>query len=292
MQISALQTFYKISQVQSFAVAAQELNMTTSAVSMQMKNLELHLDAVLFDRSFRPPLLTPVGRQILGTVEAIVIEQSNLRRICLPKDTLAGEFELGLIMTASVRLLPGFLQSAALHAPLARFKVRTGLSRELMEQVADGRLDAAIVTTTRKVRNLRFDSILTDRLVFAVPAKAWHKAKQIKNLSIPFLQFTPYSGVGEVIAESVRGWVSQNQEYIVLDSIETIVECVNRGIGYTLLPEPDLRRYTNRSIITVTPEREATRDISLVTRSDSISAMYCSALVDLLLGEKSVDEHD
>ncbi len=289
MQTRVLRTFLKVSQVQSFATAAQELNMTVSAVSMQIKNLENQLNVQLFDRGFRPPLLTPIGRQILRNVESIVFEENKLRNMCVPQNTLAGDLELGFIMTASVRLLPRFLQKAAVHSPSASFTIRTGLSKELTDQVVSGKLDAAIVTTTEMDGNLRYDSLLNDRLVFGIPANAWSQSRRITDLNLPFLHFSPHSGVGEVIAQTVRGSIAETHQCIVLDSIEAIVECVNMGIGYTLLPEPDLIRYASDSAVAINPDTQATREISLITRIDDISANYRGILVDLLLSDEVVD---
>ena len=74
MQTHLLKTLLKISQVQSFALAAEHLNMTLSAVSMQMKSLEEQLDASLFDRKFRPPKLTPLGLAVAEKAQAVVDE--------------------------------------------------------------------------------------------------------------------------------------------------------------------------------------------------------------------------
>ena len=255
--------------------------MTVSAVSMQMKNLESDLDIQLFDRSFRPPLLTPVARRILNHAEAIIQEEKSLRNVCISSDVLVGEFQLGLIMTASVRLLPRFMQNAAKFAPYARFKFSTGLSRELTKQVNSGRLDAAIVTMTESYGFLQQDLILTENLAFGIPKKAWCESKRVESLCIPFLHFSPHSGVGEVVTESLKGTVMESHDRIVLDSIEAIVECVNSGVGYTLLPEPDLMRYANDSVIVVESAKRLVREISLVTRKDSVSAKHRKAILDL-----------
>ena len=62
MQTLPLKTLLKIKQVQSFAMTAEHLNMTLSAVSMQMKTLEQQLGVSLFDRQFRPPQTDSNGR--------------------------------------------------------------------------------------------------------------------------------------------------------------------------------------------------------------------------------------
>ena len=84
--------------------------MTLSALSMQMKTLESQLGVALFDRAFRPPQLTPLGRQIAQQAGKVVAAQIELQHIAASPEPLSGHFRLGFIPSASVRLLPGFLQ--------------------------------------------------------------------------------------------------------------------------------------------------------------------------------------
>lgn len=77
--LDALYTFEAAARHASFADAAQELGVTASAVSHQLKRLEEHLGATLFDRSSRGPVLTAAGQQlakplseVFGRIHALV----------------------------------------------------------------------------------------------------------------------------------------------------------------------------------------------------------------------------
>ena len=65
MQTRSLRSLIKISQTGSFLRAAEQLHVTLSALSMQMKTLEAELGVGLFDRTVRPPRLTPMGRAVV-----------------------------------------------------------------------------------------------------------------------------------------------------------------------------------------------------------------------------------
>lgn len=281
MNTRVLRTFLKISQFNSFSKAAQQLHMTDSAVSMQMKSLENELNVQLFDRRFRPPQLTPIARQLISHAEAIVFEEKKLRAVCMSDNALIGDFELGLIMTASVRLLPRIFECAAKHSPSTNFKISTGLSKDLTGRVITGQLDAAIVTTTVNDNVLQSDPLLTENLVFGIPGKCWADAQSVERLNIPFLHFSPTSGVGEVISGCLKELAVDPPQRIVLDSIEAIVECVNSGIGFTLLPEPEVIRYADDSLVIFEPSIRATREIALITRKDRMSSKLRSALLNL-----------
>lgn len=247
MNTRSLRTFLHIAKVESFATAARQLGMTLAAVSMQMKVLEDNLQVALFDRSFRPPRLTAEGRSIIAHVRAIVAAEDELRDHCGPSDQLRGRFRIGFVGTASVRLLPGFLKTAFEQTPEAQFDIETGTSAQLEQRLSSGQLDAAVVSASRdEPAALRYDVLATEPLRFAVPTgRAETSAAELFGV-LPFLQFTPDSGVGHQIARHVTGYSSyQEDSAIFLDSVEAIMECVKQAIGFTLLPQPDIERYTD-----------------------------------------------
>ena len=246
---------------------------------MQIKGLEMALGVDLFDRSFRPPNLTPIGKQALPHVERILGSHGALENLCKRDETLTGTYKIGLIATASVRLLPGFLKKAADLAPKAEFLFETALSETLEARVQSGILDAAVVSASPDVPDdLIYQEIQSERLVFAMPKSA--AGSDFGGL--PFLQFNPKSGIGKLIARYSRS-LHDNTDDIVLDSVEAIMECVKQQIGYTILAEPDVRRYASEDII-VKPIKTggAFRVTSLATRSSMESetrarlhAMFC-----------------
>lgn len=259
MQTRALRTLARIASVGSFATAAAQMNMTLSAVSMQMKTLEKELDASLFDRRFRPPKLTPVGRRIAQQAAELLAVEERIVDLCRNETALVGRYRIGFVSTASVRLLPDFLANAAKRAPDALFEVEVALSESLEEKVLNGQLDAAVVTATESsARRLRTATLRAERFVFAAPRAYGATAADLLGGPFPFLEFAPDSGIGKLISAYMaahrregRGGREDGQPTMMLDSVEAIVECVNRGLGYTILPEPDVRRYGDAEAVAV-----------------------------------------
>lgn len=256
MQTRALRTLARIASVGSFATAAAQLNMTLSAVSMQMKTLEKELDASLFDRRFRPPKLTPVGRRIAQQAAELLAVEERIVDLCRNDTALVGRYRIGFVSTASVRLLPDFLANAAKRAPDALFEVEVALSESLEEKVLNGQLDAAVVTATESsARQLRTATLRAERFVFAAPRAYGATAADLLGGPFPFLEFAPDSGIGKLISAYMAAHRGKGREddqpTMMLDSVEAIVECVNRGLGYTILPEPDVRRYGDAEAVAV-----------------------------------------
>lgn len=268
MQTRAYHTLVTISEVGSFAETARRLNMTLSAVSMQMKALEQQLDVALFDRSQRPPRLTVQGREIAARARDIVSAERDLLKACQPAAALRGTFHVGFVLTASVRLLPGFLAATAQAFPDARFEVETGLSADLEARIQRGQLDAAVLTVAAPREDIFEHAVLrTEALVYALPET--HRGRSVAWLleHLTFLHFAPSSGIGHLIAGHLATLPGPPARTILLDGMEAIVECVSQGLGFTILPEPDVARYAGPSIA-IRPVGGAglSRDLALIAR--------------------------
>ena len=98
--ISALSSFDAAARHQSFTLAAQELNLTQSAVSRQVKELEQTVGAALFRRTGREVVLTRAGKRMAADVAT---ELDNIRRFMLRAVSAAG-----MNSTLRVATLPAF----------------------------------------------------------------------------------------------------------------------------------------------------------------------------------------
>ena len=68
LHLQALISFECVARHLSFARAAEELDVTTTAISKTIKQLEAHLDVRLFNRTTRSVALTEAGTKLLGTL--------------------------------------------------------------------------------------------------------------------------------------------------------------------------------------------------------------------------------
>lgn len=272
MQTRALRTLVTISKIGAFVATADHLNMTPSAVSMQMKYLEDDLGVNLFDRSYRPPKLTPIGREVAEQAAQLLASEDALQDLCRRKDDLVGQFRFGFVATASVRLLPSFLEKANSVVPVARFDVEVDVSEVLEGKVRAGQMDAAVVTASSSpLPGLLYRTLRTESMVFAVPSTYQGASADITRQQMPFLQFTPDVGIGIQITRYMEDLTDQqpraNRQRLVLNSVEAIMQCVNQGLGYTLLPEPDVARYADETVTRIVqPDIQITRQLVLAVQ--------------------------
>ncbi len=255
----------------SFIGAAEQLGMTLSALSMQMKALEAELGVELFDRSVRPPRLTPLGRSVVDEAEGVLAGEDRLWEVVRPGGDLVGAYKLGFVTTAAVRLLPGFLKAA--RGGRATFSVETGLSAVIQEKVLTGQLDAGVVTNADGLpEGLSARLLRREPFVFAVHRDV---ADDMKGQT--FFHFMPGTGIGKLIA----GAMGEPADVVVLDNLEAIMECVCAGLGYTLMPVPDVERYLTDDVVMLPGPEGLQRRLELVVRKGSALARREAALAAL-----------
>lgn len=231
MNLRALENLYRIHQLGSFTRVAGLAHVTLSALSMQMKALEAELGAELFDRSHRPPRLTPLGRLIAEQAHQVAEAQAGLRDLCAGGQGLTGHFRMGFTGSASLQILPGLLELAGRDWPGARFEFSSGLSEDLCARVRAYTLDAAVVTEVPGAMGGVQSALLLEE-----PMVLIHAVGREGEEGVPFLHFQPRSGIGVLISDFLEDLQIRPARSIQMDNIEAIIACVARGTGFSLLP--------------------------------------------------------
>src|SRR5215472_5061090 len=141
-RFQAIAAFTKVVEARSFARAAERLDLSVSAVSRQVADLEAHLDARLLNRTTRRLSLTESGRafhersvQLLADLEEA--EQSAHAGTLKPRGTL----RLTCGVTFGERYLVPALAELGVRFPELHFDVE--LSDRVVDLVEEG-FDAAV----------------------------------------------------------------------------------------------------------------------------------------------------
>ena len=140
MEFQLLRSFVAVAECGGFHRAAEQLNLTQSTVSQQIKRLELETKRPLFRRTTRSVALTDDGEMLLGDARRLLqLEEAARQRLAAPR--LSGIVRLGVVEEVAGGSLPSALgRFAALH-PGVKLEVQIAVSAELLEQLDAGRLD-------------------------------------------------------------------------------------------------------------------------------------------------------
>lgn len=280
MNLRHLRTFVTIAETGSFQAAAQRLFLTQSAVSMQMKTLEEVLNAELFDRDKRPPVLSAHGRSLLERARDLVDQAEEFQRTAAGVDDLFGSLTLGVIPSATTTILPAALARLRDKHPRMQVRVEGGLSAGLETHVSNGTIDAAVVTEPNRLPpGLTALTIYEEPLLVAVPAKTEAEDPRMLLETLPFIRFNRGTGVGRIVETILQTRGIQTNETMELDSIEAILMMVSRGLGAAVVPERSLTPSLKQQVITHQFNgSDAWRRVGLIVRRRQSTSPLISAL--------------
>ena len=284
MNLRALENLYRIHQVGSFTRVAELAHVTLSTLSMQMKALEAELGTELFDRSHRPPRLTPLGRLIAEQAHEVAAAQAGLRDLCAAGQGLTGHFRIGFTGSASLQILPGLLELAERDWPGARFEFSSGLSEDLCARVRADMLDAAVVTEVPGAMGGVQSSLLLEE-----PMVLIHASGRDRYEELPFLHFQPRSGIGVLISDFLTDLRIRPARSIQMDNIEAIIACVARSTGFSLLPLRSVRASGQAVQVNDLPPDRFRRRVVLITTQRERNAQQREILHAAILKVLSAD---
>ena len=146
LDVEQLKTFLAIADTGSFTRAAEDVNKTQSAVSMQMKRLEEQLGRPLFAKDGRGVRFTADGDRLVEYARRIVaISDEAVSAFTRPDIT--GTVRFGTPDDYAENFLPEILARFSRTHPLVTVDVECVSSQVLKERIAHGELDLAIVST-------------------------------------------------------------------------------------------------------------------------------------------------
>ncbi len=167
LDIDQLKTFLAIADVGNFTRAADEVNKTQSAVSMQMKRLEEVLGRPLFARDGRGSRFTHDGEKLIEYARRIVA-LSDEAVSAFTKPEITGTVRFGTPDDYADIFLPEVLARFNRTHPLVTVDVECYSSTVLNERVQHGELDLSIVTFCGDHNG---ELVRREELVWAVSAR-------------------------------------------------------------------------------------------------------------------------
>ena len=129
-----------------FKRAAELSNISQSALSTGLSELEKQLRLQIFERDNKKVLITPVGAQVLDKAREIILQVEELQHLADSQRTpLSFPMTVGVIPTICPYLLPRVLPILHERHPQARLNIVEDQSQELIEMVSRGEIDTAIL---------------------------------------------------------------------------------------------------------------------------------------------------
>jgi len=173
MDIELARTFLAIVSAGSFVRAAERLNVSQTAVSARIRSLEEQLRRPLFVRNKAGASLTPAGESFLRHAPALVQLWERARHeVAVPPGRRA-VLAIGAELSLWDPILLRWLLWMGRTAPDIALRAQVGLAEDLMNQVAEGMLDLAVLYAPRYQAGLAVELLVEEKLALvATPPDA------------------------------------------------------------------------------------------------------------------------
>lgn len=241
MDTRQLETLLAIVQHGGFATAARMINLTASAVSQQISALEAELGTKLFDRSRRPPALTTKGAEMVQSARAI-LQIVTETKASVTGDHVGGTLAFGSLRTGANSLIPNALAALRERWPELAFRLRIGMSEELMSEVISGQLDAALIADHVAVPpSLHWTEVLNEPLIVLIPPGTGILPFEELIRQRPYIRYrTRVPLARQIDTEIARHGIAPRQ-VVSVNTMSAVTGCVQAGLGFAVVPQITLR---------------------------------------------------
>jgi DNA-binding transcriptional LysR family regulator len=230
LDLAHLRSFLAIVRYGGYHRAAEALHLTQPAVSRHMRRLEAELGQPLFGKRGRGVELTPYGERAAAELgEVLAAHDRALARLQRGGD--GGPFVLGTIENLVDPVLPDLLAAAREHIGGRALQLRVDRSLELVERIARGEVDAAIVMDRGTAKGaLPLGTIALQW--WATPALA---ASDPPPRPIPLVAYDPPCGLRDLAMARLEELGLDYRLTAESPHLSGVQTAARNGLGYALL---------------------------------------------------------
>ncbi|GAA0941456.1 LysR family transcriptional regulator [Actinocorallia libanotica] len=251
MELHQLEYFVAVAEERNFTRAAERLHISQSGVSAQIRRLERELGAELFDRSTRAAALTVAGKAALDHARAALAAARAVgQAVDEVNDLVSGSLTVGMVVGCTIT--PLFDALAAFHRahPGVEISLLEADSDHLTERVRAGTLDLALVGAAAAPEDLESLTIISERLVAAVPPAhplAEQRRVTLNDLcSHPLICMPPGTGLRTVFDQACAARNLAPRIALQAGAAEAMADLASRGLGVAVLSESMAASYRDR----------------------------------------------
>ncbi|WP_127114380.1 LysR substrate-binding domain-containing protein [Shimia sediminis] len=287
LTLRQLRYFQALSLHAHFGRAAEACAVSQPAMSVQIKELEETLGVRLFERSARHVRLTGFGEVFAERADSILRGVDDLGDLArASREDFSGRLRLGVIPTIAPYLLPTVIGHLSHSYPLLEIHVRETQTSKLLQELAAGRLDTAILALP--VSDPAFEEIELFRESFVLvrpeseTGKPVPSPEKLREMRLLLLE------EGHCFRDQALAFCNIQsalpRENLDGSSLSTLVQMVSAGIGVTLIPDMAVRVETRSAHVAIdhfgTPQ--PFRSVGMIWRKSSPLKQRFRQIADLV----------
>jgi len=282
-----LRYFQALAQHGHFGHAAEVCAISQPAMSVQIRELEENLGVTLFERAARKVRLTPFGDELAVRVRDILSAVDELGELArATAGQVPDRLRIGIIPTIAPYLLPAMVKALTGLNPALDLHVRETQTAGLMEELENGRLDAAVVALPISQPAFTEVELFEEDFVLVRPevdaGKPVPDGDALRRMRLLLLE------EGHCFRDQALSFcatpTSVPRDGLDGSSLTTLVQMVGAGIGVTLIPEMAIALETRSAPVVVSRFADPVprRMIGLIWRRKNPLAKQLQGIADVL----------
>lgn len=242
MNLRDLRYLVAVADYRSFNQAAEHCFISQPTLSTQIKKAEESLGIQIFERTNKKVLITEIGRQIVEIARRVLHEIDIMQEIAdHAHDPLSGNFKLGAFPTLAPYLFPDLVPKIRTSLPNVRLILIEEKTDSLIEQLNQGKLDAALLALPVNNDLLESRPLFDDEFLLAVnddhPYSKKAKIQQSDLNDQQLLLLDEGHCLRGQALQVCQLHQAEEQQDVRATGLETLRQMVRAGTGITLMPQ-------------------------------------------------------
>jgi len=272
MDIRQLETLLAVMEAPTMTRAAENLHLSTAAVSIQLNILANELGVQLFVRNGRKLMPTPAGRRLAEHARSM---SGQLKRIKeeFSNDVVsdARPFHFATGATALIYRLGRPFRMLRKKFPLLDLYVSVMATEEIVTGLVDHQFDLGLISLPVHDERLHIMPLFEEELLIVRPSITRVKGNHIGTIKPaeldgkPFVLFPKHSNMRTVIDRYLDGLGLRRRVVMEASDTEAIKGMVESGFGYSILPGYALKQSSKFFQTFHIPGHRLVRQQALVT---------------------------
>lgn len=255
--INQLQIFVKVAQTLSITKAAEELNLTQPAVSIQIKNFQAQFEIPLIEIIGKKIYTTDFGREIATSAEEILNQVYAINyKTSAYKGQLFGRIRVSVVSTGKY-VLPYFLSDFLRLNPGIEVSIDVTNREKVIESLKNNTVDFSLISTNVEDSNFAYDNILKNEMYMVGNTETTAMNPTFKNndskIELPLIFRENGSATRKIMEDYFKNQNIPVLKKIELVSNEAVKQAVLAGMGYSIMPLIGIKNEIDHGKIIVIP---------------------------------------
>jgi DNA-binding transcriptional LysR family regulator len=284
-----LKLYCDIVRLHSFSQGAAANQISQSAASQAIHQMETELDVLLIDRSKRPFMVTPEGRTFYDGCQALLQGFDKVRaQIVSVRTQITGNVRVAAIYSVGIHIMSDHMQRFMSLHPQAKVRLEYLHPHKVVEAVLNDEADLGILSYPPSNRSLTILPWRDEAMVFVChPTHRLARRKIITAADLHgenFVAFDADLSIRKAIGRCLRQHDVKVNVVMEFDNIETIKQAIAIGAGVGILPRPTiLKEVGNRTLAAVPLSMaELVRPLGIIHRQGKLFTPTIVRFLELL----------